>query len=210
MNPFLSLLFIATFSLLHARAQPQGQEIMASHFHETIQAFLTQMRPWALQQGHDLIVDAAWEKEPRHPRDGGAGGASPFSRGTSWGIYIAGGLARHPEMTLDAVTLALCHELGHLVVGYHDEKGADWFAGSFCMPRVWHEEHPATRSERIATAGLSVARYVLPIYRELYPQLKLTEPSLDRVATGPQDLAQCRVDLFQAASRGEARPPCFQ
>ena len=68
-------------------------------------------------------------------------------------IKILGGLARHPEMTKDALALIVCHEIGHYMGGapkklrgnsgtrrWSSAEGpADYFASSKCLPLVFEE-----------------------------------------------------------------------
>jgi hypothetical protein len=62
-----------------------------------------------------------------------------------WTIQVHGGLARHPFMTKDAFTLAICHEIGHLLGGAplrdylttSTEGQADYYATHVCARKVF-------------------------------------------------------------------------
>ncbi len=62
-----------------------------------------------------------------------------------WIVYVNGGMARTPHMTVDAFRLLLCHEIGHHIGGVPfspfdhwaaAEGQADYFAASKCLKRV--------------------------------------------------------------------------
>ena len=69
-----------------------------------------------------------------------------------WGrayVTMYGGLARRPEITLDAVVLVLCHELGHHFGGYplypdsrwaSNEGMSDYFSTHVCVPNAWKND----------------------------------------------------------------------
>ncbi len=72
----------------------------------------------------------------------------------SWNIELSGGMARIPTMTLDGLTLILCHELGHHVAGFSfataalpflpawasNEGQSDYFATHVCARKIWENE----------------------------------------------------------------------
>lgn len=72
----------------------------------------------------------------------------------TWTVNMYGGLARHPEMTLDGFAMVLCHELGHHLAGFSFKKGgfsfggvwaanegqSDYFAAHVCSRRMWQDE----------------------------------------------------------------------
>ncbi len=45
--------------------------------------------------------------------------------GNNWWVRIYGGLARHPHMTIDGLTIVICHELGHHMGGA--PKKTSWY-----------------------------------------------------------------------------------
>lgn len=68
-------------------------------------------------------------------------------------VLVEGGLARHPEITADALMLIVCHELGHHLGGapksfrgnsklrsWSSAEGqADYFAVTKCLPRIFQD-----------------------------------------------------------------------
>lgn len=65
----------------------------------------------------------------------------------TWVAYITGGVAHYPGMTEDALSLSLCHELGHIFGGFpfknfwfSTEGQADYYATLFCLKRLWADE----------------------------------------------------------------------
>lgn len=67
-----------------------------------------------------------------------------------WYINIYGGLARHPQQSLDGFILAVCHEFGHHLGGFPfklytytwaaNEGQADYFATQACVKGIWRNE----------------------------------------------------------------------
>ena len=69
-------------------------------------------------------------------------------------VKVMGGMARHPEMTEDALLLIVCHELGHYMGGTpkaprgNSEKlswssiegQADYFATAKCLPKIFKNQ----------------------------------------------------------------------
>jgi len=63
----------------------------------------------------------------------------------NWKIEILGALARRPEITKEGFTMALCHQIGHLLGGYpmQDYNGlstegeADYYAAHVCAKKVF-------------------------------------------------------------------------
>jgi len=70
-------------------------------------------------------------------------------------VYAFGGLARYPNMTADAYTMVLCHEIGHHLGGVpkieklfglvtmSNEGEADYFASLKCARAVWNHDDNA-------------------------------------------------------------------
>jgi hypothetical protein len=64
-----------------------------------------------------------------------------------WQVNMYGGLARRAEVTPDAFTLVICHELGHHLAGFPyvstwaaNEGQADYFATKDCANLFWEGE----------------------------------------------------------------------
>jgi len=66
-------------------------------------------------------------------------------QGQAWTIHMYGGLARHPMMTMDAMTLVACHETGHIIgsaphatfSNMANEGEADYFGSLKCLRKVF-------------------------------------------------------------------------
>ncbi|HYX34721.1 MAG TPA: hypothetical protein VE954_16610 [Oligoflexus sp.] len=76
-----------------------------------------------------------------------------------------GGLARRPEVTLDAFTLVLCHELGHHVAGYpfasawaSNEGQSDYFATQSCGKVLWGSQRSKNAEARALIPALPKAQ----------------------------------------------------
>lgn len=72
-------------------------------------------------------------------------------KGDIWQVEIFGGLQRAKGMSHDAVTMVLCHELGHLIGGFpfvrdagdqsmSAEGNSDYFATQACLRTLWQDE----------------------------------------------------------------------
>jgi hypothetical protein len=65
----------------------------------------------------------------------------------SWFIHVFGGFVRLPHLSLDALTMAICHELGHHLAGFPfkttwstAEAQADYFANHVCTHQLWQND----------------------------------------------------------------------
>ena len=97
--------------------------------------------PWvsiAAQKNVILTVQKDWKSDWVY--------AAADQKEYSWMIRVKGGMARHPLMTKDGLTLIVCHELGHHFggfpfeyhwSGYSNEGQADYFAAHVCAPLLW-------------------------------------------------------------------------
>lgn len=101
--------------------------------------------PIVRSHGGRLVINGRWTDDTLNAN------ASQFF-GT-WNINMYGGLARHPDMTLDGFALVLCHELGHHLAGFTFRKGggfggtwaanegqSDYFATQSCARELWASE----------------------------------------------------------------------
>lgn len=92
--------------------------------------------------------------------------------GTSWVIYMYGGLARHPLVTDDGFLLVVCHETGHHLGGVPKYYGNDWasnegqadyFGALKCMKRVLEKDDNIS-----VVAGMTVDPEVTKKCGEIY------------------------------------------
>lgn len=78
-----------------------------------------------------------------------------------WVVIVHGGFVRRPEMTADALVIALCHEAGHLFGGYpfvsndnlSSEGQADYFATQVCARSLWQKQFTinATHGKKVSS-----------------------------------------------------------
>lgn len=73
-----------------------------------------------------------------------------------WIVHMFGGLARREEVTPDAFTMVVCHELGHHLAGYPFKEGrwaasegqSDYYASQVCARELWKNEHEENERAR--------------------------------------------------------------
>lgn len=71
----------------------------------------------------------------------------------SWIVEFTGGVARHPELTGDGMSLIICHELGHHLGGFPFDGGSpiggnwaategqsDYYSTHVCARKLWSSE----------------------------------------------------------------------
>lgn len=102
--------------------------------------------PIIKSHGGTLKINALWDDDTLNAS------ASQFFG--QWTVNMYGGLARHPEMTLDGFAMVLCHELGHHLAGFAFKKGgfslggvwaanegqSDYFAAHSCARELWKDD----------------------------------------------------------------------
>jgi hypothetical protein len=73
-----------------------------------------------------------------------------------WYVTVYGGIARRPEMTVDALAVVFCHETGHHLAGFPikpnswaaSEGQSDYFATHSCLTKLWKDELETNRQSR--------------------------------------------------------------
>ncbi len=69
--------------------------------------------------------------------------ASAMRFGNTWVVNMYGGMARHPNSTVDGITLIACHEIGHHIGGFPKDQWvtaegqSDYFGALKCLRKVW-------------------------------------------------------------------------
>lgn len=110
--------------------------------------------PIISSHGGNLVINKRWEDDTLN--------ASASQYFGTWTVNMYGGLARHPEMTLDGFAMVLCHELGHHLAGFSFKKGfggfggtwaanegqSDYFAAHSCSRELWKGEVEVNASFR--------------------------------------------------------------
>ena len=112
------------------------------------------------RQSHRLRIRGQWESE----RVEASAHREEDRDGQLAVITITGGLARHPGITVGALALVLCHEIGHFLAGepavrgYSTEGQADYYAAAVCMPRLLSRLPEASRPKDQEVPDLVVGR----------------------------------------------------
>ena len=113
-------------------------------FEQISDSIITAFQPLAELHGAKLSVNKAWD-------DSTVNAYAEELTPDDWQVFMFGGLARRPEVTLDGFALVVCHELGHHFGGYAFKTGfghawaategeADYFATQACAHKIWERE----------------------------------------------------------------------
>ncbi|MBI2522508.1 MAG: hypothetical protein HYV97_18960 [Bdellovibrio sp.] len=127
---------------------PMGSESISNgvtedDFNKVIAKVQALYRPRVANYGGTLQIRAEWANSEVN--------AYAQREGSNFVVRMLGGLARHYAMTVDALALVLCHEIGHHIGGvprYSTAQGqwastegqADYFANLKCMRHVFLED----------------------------------------------------------------------
>ncbi len=128
------------------RYQPvpeKNAKMSEKEFQDLLQNIQRIYSPIVSMAGGRLAIQGNWRDETPN-----ASAAQLFG---SWQIKVSGGLARHPQLTADGLTLIVCHELGHHLGGFAftsqqnpfeqtwaaNEGQSDYFSTHVCARRVW-------------------------------------------------------------------------
>lgn len=118
-----------------------------TEFNQVIEKARRFYEPIVSSHGGRLIINGYWDDDTLN-----ANASQFFNR---WNVNMYGGLARHPEMTLDGFAMVLCHEMGHHLAGFTFRKGfggfggtwaanegqSDYFAAHSCARELWKDDH---------------------------------------------------------------------
>ncbi len=126
--------------VLDHNGNPLGGGITHAEFDGVITSVEKIYGPIVKAMGGNLVVNRNWD-------DGTVNAYADRDDG-NWNLSMFGGLARHPETTIDGFLLVVCHELGHQIGGAPiiggstsgewaaNEGQADYFATLKCARRV--------------------------------------------------------------------------
>jgi hypothetical protein len=124
--------------------------VTEAQFNQVIDFVLAQWKDVARVHGAELVAVKRWADPEVN--------ASAEVRGNKWAVIMYGGLARRPEMTPDALMLAVCHELGHHFAGYafysdwgSAEGESDYWATRVCARRILMS---SARNERFRSPNM--------------------------------------------------------
>ncbi|MFK7873040.1 MAG: proprotein convertase P-domain-containing protein [Oligoflexales bacterium] len=125
-------------SFSHTSSQRQKRE---DALNLVIEKILTIFQPYVSQE-KNLKVRLYWDDNDVN--------AAPWRTNREWGVSIYGGLLNHSLLTVDSLTVVMCHVLGHHFAGYpyKDDKTwmsvegrSDYFATQSCVKKVWEDDH---------------------------------------------------------------------
>lgn len=145
---------------------PEGQfstnGITENKFLELIASSQALYAPTFVAQGRTLEIVNKWS-------DGTVNAYAKRAGNTSQ-VFMFGGLARHPKVTMDAFQLVICHELGHHIGGApktsgffgrnswaSDEGESDYFATLKCAREVWKNDDNAAIVAKMEVPAKAVA-----------------------------------------------------
>lgn len=119
-----------------------------AEFHDVLDRIERLFAPEISKHGGTLRVNRKWSDPTVN--------ASAQQFGRTWILNMYGGLARHPEITVEGFALVACHELGHHIGGAPkingwfgvdwatNEGGADYFATLKCLRTFFAEDDNAS------------------------------------------------------------------
>jgi len=133
---------------LHLDKTTRMSRITKEVFDKLLITVMHQYRRLTVTSNLSLSISGDWENEKvnayaaqRMHVDNGNGRRTKVAR-----ITILGGIARHPDITLDALALVVCHEVGHVLGGAPYIKGrdvrvssegqSDFYAARYCMEKL--------------------------------------------------------------------------
>lgn len=174
-------------------SSPNISSITQKNFEETALRITNLYKPDAAKWGAVLKPEALWENPKVN--------AGAMQQGNVWSVVVFGGLGRHPAMTLEALALGVCHELGHHFGGYpfynfgntwaSAEGQADYFATKDCMKRAGYSY------EQIKQASIDLAGFVAALEGNSAPSPE--DQDWYKVGYNTDKLhprSQCRLDTY--------------
>lgn len=135
--------FVKNNSLQIHEFSPLAGDMTKEQYKSTLLNFQNFFHPMVEEQyDADLQVIVSW----------GSNTVNAFAERSdrNWMITIFGGLARHKAITVDGLSLVLCHELGHHLGGHPKkttnrwssaEGQADYYSTAKCLRRFWQNEN---------------------------------------------------------------------
>jgi hypothetical protein len=145
-TPFAGATFIPEEDIKITQRVFSAEEanITESEFNEAIEKARAHYTPIVASHGARLVINGNWYDDTLN--------ASASQVGSNWRVNMYGGLARHPEMTLDGFVMVLCHEMGHHLAGFSftrplwgrvwaaNEGQSDYYAAHICTRDLWRDE----------------------------------------------------------------------
>ena len=152
--------------------------------------------------GAQLILTPEWQNQEI--------GAFASQNDNRWIVKVTGGLARHSDMTIDALTLIICHELGHHLGGapkipftkgnWSSAEGqSDYFATLKCVRRLWSNDD----NNEIVTASNAYANLPQSVSTSCIERFEESNSVALCIRTA---LASLQVSKYLAQISGAPRP----
>lgn len=126
------------------------KDIDEALFHQIIDRIAAVYAPFVQLHGANLIARRNWADPTVN--------AYASQIGNNWFIDFFGGYARREEMTPDAFSLVVCHEVGHHLGGHwfysrdsvwaSGEGQADYFSTQACARTIWKEDKAGNAKHR--------------------------------------------------------------
>ncbi|MGE0173088.1 MAG: hypothetical protein AB7T49_09895 [Oligoflexales bacterium] len=119
---------------------PQQANLDETKFNELLTEVQTAYQPVIRKLGGRLRIVGIWDSPEVN--------AHATRDKVYWYVRVLGGLARRPEISPDAMSLIVCHEVGHHIAGWPFYPGrwaaaegqADYFSTQACAKVLWREK----------------------------------------------------------------------
>lgn len=182
-------------------------------FHKTIELALNKLTPEVRKiLNKKLIIEGRW-------LDGTIDAYATRDDDNNAVIVMNGGLARHPEMTINGFLVLICHEVGHHLGGapkilrgnsglrsWSSAEGqADYYATSKCLPAFF--DTYLDMKESITMASLAVSKVFASLMIGIpEPQLSTVDSTTVTTTIYNHPRPQCRLDTYLAGANCEIGP----
>ncbi|MFZ4714908.1 MAG: hypothetical protein ACOYL6_14410 [Bacteriovoracaceae bacterium] len=146
MNKIFNTTFYLILLFFTSRAFSQGlppSSVNEEAFYRTVNKFEAIYKPIisSISKKKTLVIDARWNF--------GDSSAQIFTSGNF--IILEGGFAKLPGMTIDSLSISLCHELGHMTSSApripglslstpSSEGQSDYYSTLKCLRKLWARE----------------------------------------------------------------------
>jgi hypothetical protein len=155
--------------------------------------------PVIKQRGGTFVINRLWTDDTVN--------SSAEQQGNQWIINMYGGIARHPDVTIEGEALIACHETGHHLGGAPkesglggswatDEGGADYFATLKCLRNFFAQDDNATILSGMTLDPVAVSKC------EAQFTAKTDQDICKRISLSAQSVSY----LFQDLSSEKTRP----
>ena len=184
---------------------PSAGGLTEQQFNDVMDRIEKLNAPIVAQAGGTLSINRKWNDATVN--------ASAEQFGSSWILNMYGGLARHPEVTVEGMALVACHELGHHLGGAPkisgvfggdnwatNEGGADYYATLKCLRNYFAEDDNQTI---IASADIDpvISNGCLKQFSDKADQL-----ICERISMAGQSVAYLFMDLSKDAKPSWSTP----